>query len=93
MGYSYVGDIGTQIVVDTGEDLSSATVTQIKIKPPSGSTMTKTASVYETTKLLYTITTGDLATAGNYIVQAYVEMGGGKWHGDPAQFHVAALKV
>jgi hypothetical protein len=87
----FVGDIGTQIIVDTGEALASATVLQLKIKKPDGTKVTKTATITETTKLLYSTIAGDLNLAGEYIVQAYVELPGWKGHGLPVSFNVSAI--
>jgi hypothetical protein len=90
---SYVGDIGTQIIVDTGEALASAIKTQLKIKKPDGTTVTKEATVSDVTKLLYAAIAGDLSAVGEYIVQAYVEFSDWKGHGAEARFVVHRLSV
>jgi hypothetical protein len=90
---SYVGDIGTEIIVDTGETLASATKTQLKIKKPDGTTVTKDATVSDVTKLLYSAIAGDLSIPGEYVVQAYVEFADWNGHGNPAHFNVNALMV
>lgn len=75
---SYVGDIGTVILVDTKSDLSDATVLELKIKKPSGAIMTKTATIPVGLTgadgiISYTTVAGDFDENGKYYLQAHVE--------------------
>ena len=92
MANSYIGDIGTVITLETGIDLTGASVAQIKIKKPNGTTVAKAATI-ATTTLTYTTIAGDLDLEGAYTVQAYAVIGAWKGHGAPAHFYVEALSV
>lgn len=83
----YLGDTGTEIILDTGEDLTSATVMKIlyKNKTTSGEWI---ATVVETTKLRYVTQTDDLDVSGVWKVQAYVEMPSWSGKGNTASFNV-----
>jgi hypothetical protein len=69
------------ITLDTGLDLTSATVTRILYKKPNGVkgyfTATKSG-----TSLTYQCSNADLDVSGNWQFQAYVEIGGLKGFGD-----------
>lgn len=89
-GEIHVGDIGTLLrgtVKENGVavDISSATVTNFKLKPPDGGTKTRPAS-FETDGtdgvLIYYTDTGDLDVSGNWKIQGYVEIGVWKGHTD-----------
>lgn len=72
MGIPHVGDIGTLISLDVGEDISAATVAKLAIKKPSGATEVWTGSV-NATAIEYTVIAADLDEAGDWDVQGYVE--------------------
>lgn len=83
----YVGDIGTIIEVDCIIDISGATVGNVLIEKPDGSTATWTATVTGT--LLKCVTeAGDLSVPGVYTAQAYVEIYPTKVKGESASFTV-----
>jgi len=85
----YVGEIGTAIIVNCGEDISTASIHNLRVKKPDGTEVIWNASVYNTNYLKYLIVTGDLDQAGNYEIQAYIEMGGWKGWGETAFFMVS----
>jgi len=70
----YVGDTGTEFIVDTGTDVSSATKLALKVLKPEGVSAEWVGSSYQTTKIKYTTVADDLNVAGEYAIQAYVEM-------------------
>lgn len=70
---------GLRIEIDVREDLSSATVSKLKIVKPSGSESLVDCST-SATKLIYTTEEGDLDESGTYILYPYVELGSG-WKG------------
>jgi hypothetical protein len=92
MNKYYTGDIGTEIIVDCGSDITGATSPKIHIKKPNGTTVSKTASVHtidgETRYLRYITITGDLDQVGEYRVQAGLTLAGWSGRGETALFSV-----
>jgi len=72
MGKVYVGDVGTEIVLDCGSDISDATVMEIEVSKPSGATETWTAALEGTNYLKYVVQAGDLDEAGTWKLQASI---------------------
>lgn len=74
MSKIYKGDEGTVLEVDVGEDISTATTTELKVLKPDGAPATWVGSVngLVNTQIDYTIVNGDLDQAGKYRLQAYV---------------------
>lgn len=68
----YVGDIGTEIILDTGVDLSSATSLKIAVKKGDGSVGEWAATIFETTKVKHVSADGDLNVSGLYSFQAKI---------------------
>lgn len=77
----YVGDVGTDIILDCGSPLSSATVLKILFKRPDKTTGEWVASSVpgNPNQLHYVLQTGDVAVPGVWILQAFVTMPG--WSG------------
>ncbi|MEA4857919.1 MAG: hypothetical protein AAGU21_01105 [Solidesulfovibrio sp.] len=79
----YVGDIGTELLVDCGQDISGATNTFLTVRFPSGNVVNwpaTVATVEGKAQFLRCLTrAGDLAEAGNYRVQAMLTLG--DWSG------------
>lgn len=75
----YVNDFGYPIIVDTGQDLSTATVLSLLVKKPSGETLTWAgelgpANAYGDYKSIsYTVQEGDIDEDGTWSLQAFVE--------------------
>lgn len=66
-------------------DISAATTLQFIFRKPGGTTITRTASLFEggtTGKLSYVSIAGDLDTAGKWIIQTKVILPTGTWFGD-----------
>jgi hypothetical protein len=87
----YVGDVGTKIIVDGGEDISSATVMRLYVKKPDGVIVTWNAALEGVTKLTYTVQAGDWDIAGRYLLQAYVVTPSWTGRGDTVSFDVTAV--
>lgn len=88
----YVGDIGTEIVLDCGVDVSSATVRKILVRKPNSDAAIEWAALAEgTNKIKYVVVDGDLDVAGIYYLQAYIEMPTWKGRGETANLTVANL--
>jgi predicted hydrolase (HD superfamily) len=92
MSKYYVGDVGTEVLVDTGSDISTATVMRMYVKKPSGKEETWTAiigppnAIGVLTKMKYIVKQGDWDEAGWWTLQAYVELPGWKGRGDSVKF-------
>ena len=69
------------IELDTSYDISAATTVKILYQDPAKATGEWEGVVSDTTKVSYTLEDGDLDTAGTWILQAYVEIGGKKGYG------------
>jgi len=77
---AYVGNEGTEIILNTYEDLTGATV-GISVQKPSGVTVVWSATVYETQKVRYTVQAGDFNEVGVYNVQPVLALPDGGWSG------------
>jgi len=84
----YVGDVGTEIILNCGQDLTGATGVQIKVKKPDLTTTTWTASVYNNNYIKYVIQTNDLDQAGIYYLQASLTLGAWSGLGETAMLKV-----
>lgn len=70
----YTNSIGTEIILDTGVAIGSATVVNIQVQKPDGTTAQWDATVFEATKAKHVIASGELDVPGDYDLQVYVEM-------------------
>lgn len=86
----YVGDVGTDIIVDCGSTITGATDLKLKVKKPDGSTVEWTAAIDGTDNLKYTTIAGDFNLAGTYFLQSSLTLGGWSGLGEVAQFVVNA---
>jgi hypothetical protein len=85
---AHVGDIGTEIIFDTGEDLSTATVHILLYRKPSGLAGEWAGTVVGTTLKFITTLITDLDIAGVWQGQAYCETPTWKRHSDTDTFAV-----
>jgi len=76
----YAGDVGVEIRLDTGQTLAGATSMIIKVLKPDGTEAEWAASQYDSTTIYYVTVDGDLADAGDYVLQSYVEWGSASQH-------------
>lgn len=92
-GKYYVGDIGTEIIVNTCIDLvdAGATVTNLIVEKPDGTVETWVGSIYEITYIKYDVQDGDFDQYGTYHLQAYIEMPGWSGRGTTASFQVTSV--
>ena len=88
----YVGDIGTEITVDCGQEITGATNTKLVVQTPLGGTEEWTAVVVsvggKTQYLRYTTKAGDIAIPGVYRLQSYLTLGSWTGSGKTAQIAV-----
>jgi len=87
-GKHYIGETGTEILLDTKTDITAATDTRIKCKKPGGTIVEWAAAVKDTTKLSYITSSGDFDQAGVYRVQASLTLGFWSGLGEAASFKV-----
>lgn len=85
----YVGDYGTEIILDTLTDISTATKASIKVRRPNGSAVEWVGTVFETTKVRYVTQPGDLGVKGDHLLQAYVEMPTWNGRGETVELEVS----
>jgi hypothetical protein len=90
----YVGDVGTEIIVEVGSEIDAATVMQLLIKKPSGVEVTWDCEIGPVdaygkfTTIMYVVKPGDWDEPGWWIVQSYIEMPGWQGKGDSAKFEL-----
>lgn len=96
----HYNDIGTVILVTVNDcvsgtsttlDLSSAILLELIFKSPSGSAVTKSASLYTDGtdgKIFYTSLDGDFNEVGTWRIQAKIGIGGGTFRSDVGSFKV-----
>lgn len=86
----YVGDTGTEIIVDTCSDITTATkVALLVLKPNASAAEEWIGTVEEETKIKYVVKVNDFDVAGEYRMQSYVEMPGWEGRGNTARFKVS----
>ena len=88
MSKVYVGDTGTAIVLDTLQDISTASLAAIEVRKPNGVLLTWTGAVYETTKVRFITLSDTLDLPGEWAMQARVTMPSGSWLGEVALLRV-----
>ena len=86
----FVGDIGTEIALDCGVNISTATVRNIIVRKSNRVKATWPATSDGTNGIKYTTLLNDLDVAGEWSVQAYIEMPGWKGYGTIAKLNVTA---
>lgn len=92
MGKIYVGDFGTVLDVDVGEDISAATELKIRATKPDGTTIVEWVSGLQgSSTVRYTFADGDLDTAGVWKLQAKVTNASGVWYGETVPLRIYAL--
>lgn len=87
----YIGEIGTDIILNLGEDITGATGRTIEVKKPDNTTDSWAASIYNSNYLKYTIQSGDFDQAGVYIFQAALTLSGWTGLGDAVKLTVYSL--
>lgn len=88
MTKSYVGDTGTVITLDCGQDISAATARSIEARKPDGTTASWAASASGTDAIAFTTLADTLDMAGTWRLQAHVELPSGAWRGETAMLQV-----
>lgn len=84
------GTVGAEIILATGQDLSGAIDTKMKVLQPDGSIVFWDASLGTAEgELKHVTVAGDIDLVGKYLVSAYVEWGEtSKYPGNPCTLYV-----
>ena len=82
----YVGEQNTEIVVDCGRDVSTASAHTLLFKRPDGTTFEKVATVYRENFLRCFTAITDFTISGEYEVQAKLTIGSWQGYGATAVF-------
>jgi len=95
MSKYYVGDVGTEIILDCGMDITGATGIHIHVRKPDGSVEAWDAAVWTIdgapNYVKYTTQAGDFDVAGEYRVQAGLTLSGWTGRGETATFDVGEV--
>lgn len=93
MAKIYVGDIGTLFNVNMGENVSGGSSLTFNVKKPDGTIITWTPTLYGTNYLRYSSVSGDLDSAGTWVIQPSLTLA--TWTGgcDPVTFKVHARQA
>ena len=78
----YIGDIGTAIVLDTGQSLAGASAVSIEALKPGGTTASWPGTVVESNKIQFLSLADTFVAAGEYKLQAKVALPSGTWRGE-----------
>ena len=90
MGKIFAYDIGTEILIDMQEDLSSATSITLRIQKPDKTTTTWTPTVVNDDYLRYYLQSGDVDDVGVYTIQPNLTIGSWTGSGTKCQIEVFA---
>jgi hypothetical protein len=88
MASVFVGDVGTEIVLDCGISIVTATAMQIAVKKPDGRRVLWLANIDGVQGLKHVTQAGDLDIPGVYKLQAQVVMPGWSGSGEVATMNV-----
>ncbi len=86
----YLGDVGTVITLDCGQNISAATGLAILARKPSGEIVTWTAVASGTNGLSYTTVAGAIDETGTWKLQALVTFASSVFRGETANLPVYA---
>lgn len=85
---TYIGDVGTEIELDCGQDISAASALTIEALKPDGTIVVWTGTLQGSTGISYIVPSGTLDQAGDWYLQAKVTIGAGTWYGESARLKV-----
>lgn len=88
MSKTYIGDTGTEVILDCGQDVSSASARTIEARKPDGSTVSWPAVAEGANGIKATSAADTFDQAGAWRLQARVTIGAGTWRGETATLRV-----
>lgn len=97
----YVNEVGTDLVLDTGHVIATATEQYIYYKDPAGNTGSWSADLFSsysqlagtigTYLLKHTLEAGDIAVSGEWRFQSYIGAVDGTWYGELVKYDIFDL--
>jgi len=86
----YVGEVGTELIVNCGKDLTGAASIKMSVRKPNGCVVEWVAEqVFQNKQAMrYILQDGDFDVAGEYKLQAVVDLGGWIGRGRTSTFLV-----
>lgn len=86
----FVGDIGTELLINMGENISSASSVSLSVRKPDGTVVTWTPTIQGTLYLRYLTQSGDLNLAGEYAISPLLTIGSWTGRGETVYFKAIA---
>jgi len=86
----YVGEVGTEILVNCGKDVTGAAELKMSVKKPNGCVVEWIAEQVAQNKraIRYILEAGDFDISGEYQLQSVIILGGWEGRGKTAKFLV-----
>lgn len=86
----YVGEVGTTVRVDCGEDndISGASVHDLYVEKPDGTTEVWTGVVYSARYIDHVTVAGDFSVAGVYKLHSKLTLSGWVGYGNKTSFQI-----
>jgi hypothetical protein len=91
MNEIFTADVGTEIILDCGVDIHTATAVSIIAMSPQNTRKTFTAALYGTRSIRYITASGDFDVGGVWRLQASVALPGWSGRGAVTTLKVSAL--
>lgn len=85
---TYIGNVGTVVRLDVGQDITAATLLQIEALKPDDTVVTWAGTARDTTKVEHIVAAGELNMAGDWYLQVKVWFGSNFWYGESARLKV-----
>lgn len=88
-----LSDVGIPILIELGEDVSSFSTYQLRLKDPSGATkeVVCTLNPDSNTSMILTLTATTFDSAGKWLAQAKLSSGANVTFGDQFEIEVVAI--
>lgn len=88
MAKHYVGEWGTDIMVNCVATINSASPVRLLVRKPDNTRAVWSPSINSASALLYTTVAGDFNLEGRYSLQASITVGGWAGYGETVEFMV-----
>ena len=85
---TYVGDTGTVLILDCGQNISAASNRRIRASKPDGTTVIWNAVASGSNSIGYVSVSDTFDQAGYWMMQAIVTLPTGMWHGTTSRLRV-----
>lgn len=87
----YLGEVGTDIILNCGTDISAASTVSVKYTKPDGTTGSWTGTKYNSNYIKYTLLANDINVAGRWLFQAYIVSALWTGYGETCEMYFSAL--